>query len=70
MAKLYPREIEEILYPHPDVEGVQVIGVPDQKYGEELCAWLRLRDGADPLDDERGGRSARASSPTTRSRAT
>jgi fatty-acyl-CoA synthase len=43
---LYPREIEEFLYGHPAIEDVQVIGVPDVKYGEELCAWIKLRDGA------------------------
>ena len=42
---VYPREIEEFLYRHPKVADVQVIGVPDNKYGEELCAWVRLRDG-------------------------
>ena len=47
---IYPREIEEFLYTHPDIEDVQVIGVPDERYGEELCAWVRMRDGADPLD--------------------
>ena len=47
---IYPREIEEFLYGHPDIEDVQVIGVPDEKYGEELCAWVRLRPGADALD--------------------
>jgi len=47
---IYPREIEEFLYQHPDVEDVQVIGVPDERYGEELCAWIRLRAGAEPLD--------------------
>jgi fatty-acyl-CoA synthase len=47
---IYPREIEEFLYAHPDIEDVQVIGVPDQKYGEELCAWVKLRAGAAPLD--------------------
>jgi fatty-acyl-CoA synthase len=47
---VYPREIEEFLYSHPDIEDVQVIGVPDEKYGEELCAWIKLRSGADPLD--------------------
>jgi fatty-acyl-CoA synthase len=46
---IYPREIEEFLYTHPDVEDVQVVGVPDEKYGEELCAWVRVRPGADPL---------------------
>ena len=47
---IYPREIEEFLYQHPDIEDVQVIGVPDERYGEELCAWVRMRDGAEPLD--------------------
>ena len=42
---IYPREIEEFLYTHPDIEDVQVIGVPDEKYGEELCAWIRMRPG-------------------------
>jgi fatty-acyl-CoA synthase len=43
---IYPREVEEFLYTHPDVVDAQVVGVPDAKYGEELCAWIRLRDGA------------------------
>jgi fatty-acyl-CoA synthase len=47
---IYPREIEEFLYTHPDVLDAQVIGVPDEKYGEELCAWIRMREGATPLD--------------------
>jgi fatty-acyl-CoA synthase len=47
---VYPREIEEFLYSHPDIADVQVVGVPDEKYGEELCAWIRMRDGAEPLD--------------------
>jgi fatty-acyl-CoA synthase len=47
---VYPREIEEFLYGHPDIADVQVIGVPDERYGEELMAWVRLRPGADPLD--------------------
>jgi len=42
---IYPREIEEFLYRHPKIQDVQVIGVPDPRYGEELCAWIRLRDG-------------------------
>src|SRR5260370_27799498 len=42
---VYPREIEEFLYRHPKIQDVQVIGVPDARYGEELCAWVRLRDG-------------------------
>ena len=48
---VYPREIEEYLYGHPDIADVQVIGVPDEKYGEELCAWVRLRPGS-ALDEE------------------
>ena len=47
---VYPREVEEFLYTHPDVEDVQVVGVPDEKFGEELCAWIRLREGAGELD--------------------
>ena len=49
---LYPREIEEFLYSHPDITDVQIVGVPDEKYGEELCAWVQLRDGAESLDSE------------------
>ena len=49
---IYPREIEEFLYTHPDVEDVQVVGVPDERYGEELCAWVRMREGAQPLTPE------------------
>ncbi|MBC2682049.1 AMP-binding protein [Corynebacterium sp. 4HC-13] len=49
---LYPREIEEFLYTHPDISDVQVIGVPDEKYGEELMAWIIMNDGAEPLDAE------------------
>ena len=47
---IYPREIEEFLYAHPDIEDVQVIGVPDQKYGEELCAWIKMKADRPPLD--------------------
>ena len=47
---IYPREIEEFLLTHGDVLDVQVIGVPDERYGEELMAWVRMREGADPLD--------------------
>ncbi|MFD0903597.1 AMP-binding protein [Actinomadura sediminis] len=49
---VYPREIEEFLYTHPDIVDAQVIGVPDERYGEELMAWVRLRDGAEPLTAE------------------
>jgi fatty-acyl-CoA synthase len=44
---IYPREVEEFLYTHPDIEDVQVVGVPDAKYGEELCAWVKLRPGSE-----------------------
>ncbi|TWH44512.1 fatty-acyl-CoA synthase [Rhodococcus rhodochrous J38] len=49
---IYPREIEEFLYTHPDILDAQVVGVPDAKYGEELMAWIRMREGAEPLDAE------------------
>jgi len=49
---VYPREIEEFLYSHPDIEDVQVIGVPDERYGEELMAWVKLRPGADVADHD------------------
>jgi fatty-acyl-CoA synthase len=49
---VYPREIEEFLYSHPDIADVQVIGVPDAKYGEELMAWVQLRAGAPALTAE------------------
>ncbi len=42
---VYPREIEEFLYTHPDISDVQVIGVPDKKYGEEIMAWVKLKEG-------------------------
>ena len=44
---VYPREIEEFLYTHPDIVDVQVIGVPDARYGEEVMAWVKARDGAE-----------------------
>ena len=49
---VYPREIEEFLYTHPDILDAQVIGVPDERYGEELCAWVRMKDGAEPVTAE------------------
>jgi len=49
---VYPREVEEFLYQHPAVGDVQVVGVPDAKYGEELCAWVRLREGRETTGDE------------------
>ncbi len=49
---IYPAEIEEFLYTHPAVEAVQVIGVPNKKYGEEVMAWVKLVEGADPIEPE------------------
>ncbi len=49
---IYPGEIEEFRYAHPDVLDAQVIGVPDELYGEESCAWVRMREGADPLTSD------------------
>ncbi len=49
---VYPREIEEFLYSHPAVEDIQVIGVPDAKYGEEICAWVKLRPGQQLTEQE------------------
>jgi fatty-acyl-CoA synthase len=47
---VYPREVEEFLYTHPDIEDAQVIGVPDERYGEEICAWIQMKRGRSPLD--------------------
>ncbi len=49
---IYPREIEEFLYSHPKIADVQIIGVPDARYGEEVCAWIRLHDGQTAAEDE------------------
>jgi fatty-acyl-CoA synthase len=49
---IYPREVEEFLYTHPDILDAQVIGVPDERYGEELMAWIRMRPGAEPISAE------------------
>ncbi len=49
---IYPREIEEFLHGHPDVLDVQVVGVPDTRYGEELMAWIRLRDGSETSEED------------------
>jgi fatty-acyl-CoA synthase len=49
---VYPREIEEFLFRHPAIEDVQVVGIPDSRYGEELCAWIKLRAGASANADE------------------
>ncbi len=49
---IYPREIEEFLYRHPKVQDVQVVGLPDRKYGEELCAWVIPKPGQQPTEDE------------------
>jgi fatty-acyl-CoA synthase len=49
---VYPREVEEFLFRHPKIEAVQVVGVPDVKYGEELCAWVKLKPGLSAKADE------------------
>jgi len=49
---IYPREIEEFLYRHPAIQDVQVFGVPDIRFGEELCAWIKVRDGQALTEDE------------------
>jgi fatty-acyl-CoA synthase len=49
---IYPREIEEFLFRHPKVQSVQVFGVPDPKYGEEVCAWIVLKPGESATEDE------------------
>ncbi len=49
---VYPREVEEFLFTHPSIESVQVFGVPDEKYGEELAAWVILKPGQSATDEE------------------
>jgi fatty-acyl-CoA synthase len=49
---VYPREVEEFLFKHPKIEQVTVVGVPDEKYGEEICAWIRLRAGESATEEE------------------
>jgi len=49
---IYPREVEEYIYRHPAVQDVQVVGVPDPKYGEELCAWIIPKPGTAPTEDD------------------
>jgi len=49
---VYPREIEEFLFTHPMIQDAKVIGVPDEKYGEEVCAWVQLKEGAELSEDE------------------
>ncbi len=49
---IYPREIEEFLFRHPKIQDVQIFGVPDARYGEEVCAWIRLREGTTATPEE------------------
>jgi fatty-acyl-CoA synthase len=49
---VYPREVEEFLYTHPDIRDVQVVGVPDAKYGEEVMAWLQIEPGKQVTTDD------------------
>jgi fatty-acyl-CoA synthase len=48
---IYPREIEEFLYTHPLIADVQVVGLPDERFGEEVCAWIRLKPGAELTEE-------------------
>ena len=67
---VYPREIEEFLYGHPAVADVQVVGVPDERYGEEIMAWVIAREGETRGRGRSCANTAAARSPTTRSLAT
>ena len=49
---LFPREIEDFLYTHPDILEAQVVGVPDEKYGEELCAWIKLKETSSITEED------------------
>ena len=49
---IYPREVEEFLFKHPAVADAQVFGVPDERYGEELCAWVKLKPGAAVTEED------------------
>ena len=49
---IFPREIEEFLYQHPKIQDVSVFGVPDDRLGEEICAWIRLREGEQLTENE------------------
>jgi fatty-acyl-CoA synthase len=64
---IYPREIEEFLYAHPEIADVQVFGVPDERFGEQVCAWIILKDGVeldeDGLREFCAGRVARSKIP-------
>ena len=66
---IYPREVEEFLFGHDKIQDVAVFGVPDDKYGEQLCAWIKLKEGQ-AGDEAESRRSARIKSPTTRRRIT
>ena len=48
---IYPREAEEFLYTHPDIQEVQIFGIPDERYGEQVCAWIKAHPGA-ALDED------------------
>ncbi len=49
---IYPREIEEFLYTHPDIKDVQVVGIPSRKYGEEVCAFIQMKSGKNPTEED------------------
>jgi len=51
-SDIFPREIEEFLYQHPKIDEVEVFGVPDPKFGEEICAWIKLKQGEQANEEE------------------
>jgi fatty-acyl-CoA synthase len=67
---IYPREVEEFLYTLPEIDLVEVIGVPSERYGEEVMAWVRLREGTEAAPEELIAARRPGESPATRSRAT
>ena len=67
---VYPREVEEFLYTHPKVAEVQVVGIPDERLGEVVVAWIRLKAGAELRPRKRSANFVTARSPTSRFRST
>jgi fatty-acyl-CoA synthase len=49
---IYPREVEEFLFTHPSIREVQCFGIPDQRFGEQLAAWVRLKEGSSLTEEE------------------
>jgi fatty-acyl-CoA synthase len=49
---IYPREVEEFLYTHPEIQEVQIFGIPDQRYGEQVCAWIKSSEESSLSDED------------------